>query len=366
MKKIYKSFLILGLIVIFIMNSQMVFAEYSQVMPKNFTAKMVLKSGATAPHKITREIEFKNKNGKILNVSIYFGNPTMIAGKATYNGTIKNINDLSLITTLNNRTYWDKMYLANNGGSTTLEIDTLEVSIDYENKIDNSGRYKESKYLIGKLSNVTLNGGIHELLISNYIGRRQFIMDFFNMPTTIEYYKKFPLKVSRDIIYDLGKSGTDNDINTNPKYGGDNSLCSETVSWYYADNNITVYDYVNKKTVDFKNIDYWRTMKNIFQNSRRMYSYHNGYQKWIFLDENGNWIYGKETTPLPGDYVSWDFNNENAGDGHAIMVLDWNADTKWLTYIDGPGPVSVGKVNVQKYEKDYNDDFNLGRIPGND
>ncbi|MCI5144174.1 MAG: hypothetical protein D3923_01300 [Candidatus Electrothrix sp. AR3] len=303
----------------------------------------------------TRYIEFKNNNNESKYVAVAFLKDSYL--RYTGHVTTEGLDILADICEENNRSYWDKMYFVNLGGSTALDIDWMEIWIAYGN---HSSPW-EPNMMIGAVTNKYSNEGNDSFYVSGYTGRRHFVQDYFGLSDS--KFLNFP-KSLRYFLYDLGKSGSSGiKFNPdNPKYGltGSN-LCSETVSWYY-------YEYDEHiSSFNFKDIQSHAVMHDIFKETDRLYCYHLGRKQWIKKDQNYNWVYSDVTRPLPGDYLDRrDSDPDSSVDnGHAMMMLAWDQTNLTADVIDGPSPVALRKVDVDT-EEENDRDYCLGIIPSND
>jgi len=131
----------------------------------------------------------------------------------------------------------------------------------------------------------------------------------------------------------------------NPKYGaGADHLCSEFVSWYYHNEGVPF----GKK--DFKDIVSATRLMNLFANVGLKYEYNNQTQQFEHS------ITGKAYHPQPGDYL-W-----RTEPGHAMMIAGWNEETKIAAVINGPWPVTLRSVEIQKDEDRSNKEYCIGRV----
>ena len=363
--KIYLFSILLILINVQRVNAYTV-EEYMQ--PSGLKIYLVL-SEIPEHNNFTRYLRFKNIKGKTKDVAVSFTKTTDL----NYLGLVT-INGLSTLQTLaerNNRSYWDKMYFVNKGGSTALEIESIKAEISYEGHDTINGR--EDISTIAYNINQSLDSGKDSFYLSLNSGRLQYAMDYLNI--TYSEFLALP-KALRLFIYDIGKSGSsgtsDSFSSDNPKYSSkkDKALCSETVSWYYYTDNITLDINLGPFQIelDFKDFISHHDMHDAFLYSGRLYCYHSSREEWIKKDLDYNWDYDYTYTPQAGDYL----NRKSNGDagGHSMMMIFWDSDTHKALAIDGPYNINFLTVAVRSQEQrtdpDSQRDYCVGRIPVND
>jgi hypothetical protein len=82
-----------------------------------------------------------------------------------------------------------------------------------------------------------------------------------------------------------------------------------------------------------------------------------------------DWVLGDTYTPRPGDYLDRrdsDGNATNGDDGHAMMLVAWDAASGLATTLDGPWNINFRAVDVEAEESSGLRDYGVGRIPAND
>ncbi len=172
---------------------------------------------------------------------------------------------------------------------------------------------------------------------------------------------------TREFMDDVGKSGSDlvDDNGTNPKYGDDTALCTETTSWYYAKfaySSAGDYDFYLD---DFKAQKNMYVLRDVFKDDGRLYCYRTAQDNWTLnttAKENSGWVEGNTIAPAAGDVLFWEWSTGE----HTQVVINCakksNGD-RTMTFIDGP-LVRVGQVDIQDY--DASKFFCVGRIPEDD
>lgn len=378
--------------------------SYQQEYPTNMRAKMTLKPGTVCPSYVAREIEFKNKDDELISVTVHF-RPT---STCNYDGAVvtgnpsdyNDIDDLRLLAELNNRTYWDDMYIANNGGGSTLEITSLTIEIEYNNGVDRNFGFSNSFWEVendisGRMASGILPGinvppvGKKTLALSNWKFRACDVCNFlstngiedndgnvYDNCTSLSHISQCVTNLqdnfqswTRAFMYDLGKSGSDTELRGGeslPKYGDDEALCTETVAWYYgryaytSGGNDGFYEGV------YENRDNMTPLRNFFRTQGRLYCYLQG--NWIKntgAAPTGPWRPSQTIDPMAGDIIFYEWTNA-AGDDlkHTQMVVDWDDTNDTITFIDGPrvgmGQLDVSANSLPQYF------FCVGRIPNND
>ncbi len=288
---------------------------------------------------------------------------------------------LSELTEVDNRSFWDKMYLSSQDMRYSLHISIMKLWIGYNPIVGNTWN-NFPDMMIGRLMNVYLPGWEdqvnyptkHDIKIGQVIGRRKWYCDQFNI--TINTFKTYP-ECFKQMVFDLGKSGSSSENDPvfgieKPKYhlhGGPQStlphppFCSETISWYYYWYREWVQDLDNNVWYNFKDnyVNPWgifvcSIMYGMFQKSGCLYKYSRNDDKWQRMKHDTTNLVTplQEKTPRPGDYFHY-------SGGHSMMVAHWDAANHIMYYLDGPFPVMLRHVDLD------NDplDFYIGRIPSN-
>lgn len=341
----------------------------------DLTIKMELTGMKSYPSSFLRILKFKNRKNFVKSMWIDFQKQSgaVYEGKPYYG-------DISILEEMaepNKRTYWDRMYLYNNGDLRTLNIKWMEIWITYGNHAAHANGDWDPEILIGYETNKTLKAGYSTLTLSNTAGRNRYIAKKFLYGKT-SLLSNYPYALRR-IIYDLGKSGssdsTDSSSSVNEKYGLTGpALCSETVSWYYYETGVKVVDqWHSPGTVyNFRDITSNKTMLTQFHRANLRYDYSPSTGKWHFMHKSGALNMGVTYKPKPGDMLDrmslkwnakarkWVTNYE-----HAMMILKWDDRAKVAYVIDGPFPVAVRKVPVGQLTSSGAKKFAIGKLPTN-
>ncbi len=319
-----------------------------------------------------------------------------IGGAATnrckYEATVGQ-DELIPLTGLNNLSYWDYMYLVNNGWSNPLEITALSIKLDLQGGDYGPNPRPAELEISGLLAPATL--GLNDsLALSNWKIRRRTVCDYIDFAggdctvasTLNNLYEKRPWILA--LISDLGKTGTNNIYpdTVNPKFGIDpnsdlnedfaylQNLCAEMGSWYYSVYGNRSYDNI------------FRDMNNTCQfarkfsaNNKRLYCYRAGAWQRYRMDlqddsecsaglKAGYWE-NSWTTPQPGDIFFWFMQDMGAPkhqkNSHTATVLkyegspyEWEDDT--IFFIDG----SLGYKDVNN-EDEWDSYFCIGKTYDN-
>ncbi|MBT3983231.1 MAG: hypothetical protein HOE90_17895 [Bacteriovoracaceae bacterium] len=333
--------------------------------PSNLTITLILNS-QPSHNNFTRYVKFKNIAGRTKSVAVSFTKSSYL----NYEGvvTASGLTTLESMAENNNRSYWDKMYFQNKGGSTALDINQFFIYVEY----DQTCCGREQVAQIGYMSSQYLDSGSDSFYIAAYTGRRLYAQDYLGI--NYSEFRSFP-SVARYMIYDIGKSGSsdasDSLSSSNPKYASSgSSLCSETISWYYYEYGVSISNqYLPWLTYNFKNIESHADMHDQFKYAGRLYCYHAGYKEWIKKDISYNWVLSDSYHPQAGDFLDRrdsDGDSSNGDDGHAMMLMDWDENTGIAQTLDGPWNINFRPVNVESSEVSGSRDYCVGRIPAND
>jgi hypothetical protein len=324
------------------------------MLPTNLTARLEL-NVVPIHNNFTRYLEFQHPDGRKKSVPIRFSRSSY----PIYEGEITEIGltRLQSIVEPDNRPYWDSMTFSNKGGSTSLDIERLEIEIEYAETC--CGR--EEVALIGLVEGLFLDAGESVIHVDQETGRRQHAIEHFGWLT--EEFLSLPAAL-REFIYDVGKSGsvTVPDASSDAKYAtdGGQALCSETVSWYYHSFGVRI------EGEDFREIGVHSKIHDAFLNAGRLYCYHSSRNEWIRKDAAYNWVYAETYFPQPGDYLDLRSTGTSSGDdGHAMMMVRWDDASLVADTIDGPYNINFRAVDIDAKEEGGTD-YCVGRIPFND
>jgi len=339
----------------------------ADMKPTNLWIQLVLN---TAPihDNFTRYLTFTDRAGATKSVAVDFvkTSPLHYSGTASAAG----LATLQTLADQNNRSYWDAMKFENKGGTTALDINQMFAQVEYAGTCCGREEVAPIVYII----NQVLAAGSDSFALPGIggSGRINYAQDYLNI--TYNELMSYPLAL-RYFIYDLGKAGssdaTDSASSTNPKYGlTGNSLCSETVSWYYYEYGVRITQQAAPHTVyDFRDITAHTQMHDQFLAADRLYCYHSGLDQWVKKDASYSWVLGDTYAPRPGDYLDRrdsDGDPSNGDDGHAMMLVAWDAASGVATTLDGPWNINFRPVDVEAEEQAAIHDYCVGRIPAND
>ncbi len=257
---------------------------------------------------------------------------------------LKKLQDMCLE---NNRDFWDEMLFENRGEIPALSIKHLFFKVIYNSTTK------------GCLNDITIldwdidqafKHGYSKIYLNSYarFSRLKWVTETVKLITGKDYvYDANSCPAFLAAVWDIGKCGTSgySFYDMNPKYGaGVDNLCSEFVSWYYH-NEGTPF---GKK--DFRDIRSATNLINLFARVDRKYEYNNSTQRFEHS------ITGETYQPQPGDYL-WRTNQ-----GHAMIIAGWNEETKIAAVINGPWPVTLRTVEIQKDEDFSDKEYCIGRM----
>jgi hypothetical protein len=317
--------IILGVIFL-LLCSQLGFAYTvnNSMRPTGLTITLTLNNSPSNDY-FTRYLSFYNMNFNKISVAVEFAPhptlPDVYVGEESPAG----LTLLRSIAEENMRSYWDWMYFENTGDNMALDIAEIEIEIEY---LNHAGEWYPH-ILIGYETDEYLDAGNDAFYVSDQFGRRKYVMDFFDWD--LETYFELPDPL-RWFVYDLGKTAssdaTDSVDPDNPKYSlgpAGAYLCSETVSWYYYEQNIRVTDVWNSPgtVYDFRDIGTAKKMHDQFHYGNLRYDYHSDLNQWFRIDSSGNWDFDNSIIPSPGDYLAR--MDGSTGDyEHAMMMVKWD------------------------------------------
>ena len=356
---------ILALLVGFAVDRAVAYTTEDEMKPTNLWIRLVL-NAPPLHNNFTRYLTFVNRAGLEKAVAVAF----VKTSNLHYTGTVttSGLATLQTLADQNNRSYWDVMSFENKGGTTALDINQIFVEVEYAQTCCGREQVAQIGYMVSQY----LDAGYDSFPIAAHVGRTNYAQDYLGLTYTELMALPAPL---RSFIYDIGKSGSsdasDSASATNPKYGlSGSSLCSETVSWYYYEHSVRLTDQLSPWIqYDFRAITSHAVMHDQFLAADRLYCYHAGQRQWVKQDLAYNWVLGDTYTPRPGDYLDRpdsDGNAANGDDGHAMMLVAWDAAAGLATTLDGPWNINFRPVDVEAEESSGFRDYCVGRIPAND
>jgi hypothetical protein len=257
---------------------------------------------------------------------------------------LKKLQDMCLE---NNRSYWDEMLLENRDEIPELSIKHLFFTVSYNSTTK------------GCINDITiLDWDIDQAFEQSY---SRIYLNTYARFSRLEWVKETVKSITgKDYVYDantvpaflaavrdIGKCGTSgfNMYDSNPKYGaGEENLCSEFVSWYYYSQG-TPFGRKN-----FKDIFSATTLIGLFEQADRKYEYNSVTKQ--FEHSLTQEVY----QPQPGDYL-WRTNQ-----GHAMMIAGWDEEANVAAVINGPWPVTLRTVKIQKDEVSSDKEYSIGRM----
>ncbi len=254
-----------------------------------------------------------------------------------------------------NRSYWDKIYLENRGGDTTLAIKHLKLTMRYKDPAGSSpaGINHAEIPMVDWAINMTMLAGNDEISLNEFSKR--------SLHKWAGLLDSDP-PVVRMAVEDIGKSGSDgsDQYGLNPKYGGAISLlCTEFVTWYYYQNNIKV----NNTSV--RDLMGAQAFHDLFEAAGKLYRYNSGVNLKSFVHS----VTGEKYIPQPGDYLE---RRGPDGAEHSMIMFRWipgnpsasNENDRYnqAIVLNGPWPVTLRLVRIHQDEINEGKDFWVGRI----
>jgi hypothetical protein len=303
----------------------------------------------------TRFLTFENHFGQRKRLTVAFQN----TGDLQWEGSFPDgIDNLKFLADTGHRNYWDRMFLECHGGSTSLPIERVKITMCYEPPGDD---FMSEIEIVNWPIRMWLLSGYDEICLDEFARRSRYAWADVNAGDP---------EVVRMVAQDLGKSGSDNQgddrYGVNPKYNTPNAplqdLCSEFVSWYYYEAGIKVNGKsLSAGLIDIENV---RGLHNLFEAEGALYYYDSSTNVQAFVHPETKVHY----TPKPGDYLE---RMEENTTQHAMILFRWllgnpnaaNAQRyNRATVFNGPGPVTLRLVKIHEEEMYSNKDYWLGRI----
>jgi hypothetical protein len=322
-----------------------------------------------------RYLTFQDHAGHRKSLKIEFTNT---AGTLQWTGAFPDEVDVleSLVDT-GNRSYWDRMFLENRGGSKTLPIERIKIIMNYPDLTPRSPSVDDGPQENNKIDIV--NWSIQMGLLAGY---DEICLDEFARRSRYAWagIEEGDPALIRMVAEDLGKCGSDgsghDQYGNNPKYKGfHKNLCSEFVSWYYSEANIKI----NGKDLR----DRWRAitrtqdLTDVFKEEGALYPYNNKSSIRAFVDPETDEPY----QPKAGDYLArfgpdgaehsmmmyrWLEGDHNATDRETATGYDRRKLNRAIVF-EGPWPVTLCLRRIHEDEKaepdgDWPKDYFIGRI----
>lgn len=314
-----------------------------------------------AQSSFSRYLTFQNHTGQRKRLKIAFQKTGTLRWER--DSFPDGIDALKSLVDTGNRSYWDRIFLENRGGSTTLPIERLKIIMRYQNPPGSSPEHLNHAEIpiVDWPIGMQLLSGHDEICLNEFALRSRYAWSGV---------EESDPAVIRMVAGDLGKSGSDgqgqDQYGSNPKYGGAiDNLCSEFVSWYYYEQNIKI----NGKSL--RDILGAQQLHDLFKAEGTLYRYNSGthLQAFVHTETNERYI------PQPGDYLE---RRGPDGAEHSMIMYRWlpgnpsaaNSHDRYNRAIvfNGPWPVTLRLVRIHEDEKrvdaehGYPKDFWLGRI----
>jgi hypothetical protein len=303
----------------------------------------------------SRYLTFQNYTGHRKHMKVMFNHIDGLHWEGT--SFPEGVDVLRSFVETGNRSYWDHLYFENRGGRTTLYIKHLKIIVRYNNPpgLSPDGLNHAEIPIVDWAIGMQLLAGHDEICLDEFSRRSRYAW--------ARIQESDPLLI-RMIAEDLGKSGSDGDgqdpYGKNPKYGGQiDKLCSEFVSWYYHENNITV----NGKCL--RDISGTQQLHDLFEAEGKLYRYNSESQPYAFLHKQTRECYA----PKPGDFLE---RRGPDGAEHSMIIYRWlpgnptaSCELERLNRVivfNGPWPVTLRLVRIHRDETHNNKNFWLGRI----
>lgn len=293
-------------------------------------------------------LEFLNYQQDAVLVKLEFKHKKNRVYEAVLNAKVPDeLNKLVKMCEEDNRGYWDEMWFSNREENARLAIKHIFFKVIY-----NSGTK-------GCLNDITiLDWDVDRVFEQSYskiplnsyarFSRLKWVKAAVKKITGKDYdYDANTCPALLEAIRDIGKCGTEGSswVDMNPKYGaGADNLCSEFVSWYYHNAGTPFGRSI------FKDLVGSIPFINLFSSAGRAYEYNNLTRRFEHFQT------GAPYEPQPGDYL------RRINSGHSMMLAGWNSETKTAAVINGPWPVTIRKVEVQKEEDTSEKEYQIGRV----
>jgi hypothetical protein len=314
-------------------------------------------SKAPAHSSFSRYLTFENYKGQKKRLKIQFHK----TGSLRWENELfpDGIDVLRSLAKKGNRSYWDRMYLENRGGSTTLPIKRLKIIMNYEDPAGSSPSHLNHGEIpiVDWSIDMDLLSGHDEICLDEFAKRSRYRWAGLEDSDPI---------IIRKITENLGKSGSDgqgqDQYGANPKYDSRINLCSEFVSWYYYELGIKIN---GKKLSALRDVDATQDLHDIFKKEKKLYRYNSGTNMQSFVHSENNNPY----IPKSGDFLERRKSNKAE---HSMIIYRWlpsdpNASNSAERYnraivLNGPWPATLRLVHIHQNELNNGKDFWLGRV----
>ncbi|QHI34713.1 hypothetical protein IMCC3317_00560 [Kordia antarctica] len=305
-------------------------------LPQSITLK--IETNTEPSSELTRSLIFENFEGRRIELGfklVKTASKTLEIAEFT-----DTTHDLQILGSLNHRSYWDKIYLRNNHGTSEIDIYKMCLTIHYHRVV--SGGVKDIPMLSKTRINEKLPANSGEIFLTPHIEK--------HLLKHAGIYRGYFHPVAKLAVKDLGKSGTSDkdydEYGDNPKYRGWISYeCSEFVSWYLHETGCWK-NFNNQPNTVFRDITFTGELHTIFKAASKTYYYHSGKKKFI------NEVTGAEYVPKAGDPL---LRKGNGIFEHSMILLKWDSKNLTTTVIDGPYPVCIRTVDIDAMETRAND-----------
>ncbi len=320
--------------------------ESSINLPQGITLEIITNTPVTS-NNLTRSLIFKNFEDKELELKFTLNVVNGFNNKLVITDFPETLHTLQVLGSMNHRSFWDRIYLKNAGGSTALDIHKISLTVHYVKGV--SGAERDVPMLDNFELNQVLAQG-DEIYLTNHI--ETSMIGWAGLNTANSH------SIAVEAARDLGKSGTSavgfDEHGNNPKYRGWLSYeCSEFVSWYIHDAYSNSSNYNGFPNNCFKNITFTGQIHEKFHDLNKTYYYNNSRQGF-YAEFNDSLTY----SPKAGDIL---IRRGNGNFEHSMILVDWNSTSKIATVIDGPYLITLREVDIQGLEsRDTNEkDFIL-------
>jgi len=290
----------------------------------------------------TRHLVFRNHRGNSKRLPITFKRDRTKQDLEWIGSFPESIAVLSEISSVNNRSYWDNIFLVNFGGRTALPIAHLFVELKYAGIP--SSCFSNIQIINCEL-NKTLNSGYSYISLNAFANQSRW--KWAEDIVENKYHLAMPDCSAHPAVllalFDLGKSGSDGGgqdaYGRNAKYGTEHSaLCSEFVSWYYHETAVGLGE-----GNAFRDILATKDLHNVFLELGGLFIYDT--KKRCFVGKESKQPY----TPQPGDFL--ERQDASGKPEHSMMMLAWDSAIQRAVVINGPRPVTIRNVRVHDLSK---------------